>query len=163
MLKKRIIPLLLLKNGRMVKGKRFKDYIDTGNPSSTVKIYTSQYADELMFIDIEATLSSRKALIETIKDGKKFIDAILSWRGIKSVEDIREILASGADKVLINSAACESPNFIEEAVKVFGSQAIIAGIDYKFDSKSNEDKVWIKCGTKITSENPIELSKNIDH
>ena len=70
MLKKRIIPVLLLKNGRMVKGKKFKDYIDTGNPSSTVKIYTSQYADELMFLDIDATLRSRKALIETIKEQK---------------------------------------------------------------------------------------------
>ncbi len=160
MLKKRIIPVLLLKNGRMVKGKKFKDYIDTGNPSSTVKIYTSQYADELMFLDIDATLRSRKALIETIKDAAK--NSLMPFSvggGIKSVEDIREILASGADKVLINSAACESPNLIEEAVKVFGSQAIIAGIDYKFDSLSNEDKVWIKCGTKITNENPIELSK----
>ena len=67
MLKKRIIPVLLLKDGRMVKGKKFKDYIDTGNPISQVKIYTSQYTDELMFIDIQATINSRKTLLNITK------------------------------------------------------------------------------------------------
>ena len=71
MLKKRIIPVLLLKDGRMVKGKEFKNYIDTGNPATAVKIYTSQYADELMFVDIQASLESRKMLIEIVSNAAK--------------------------------------------------------------------------------------------
>ena len=71
MLKKRIIPVLLLKNGRMVKGKNFKNFIDTGSPNSAVKIYTSQYADEFMFIDINASIESRNTLIEIISNASK--------------------------------------------------------------------------------------------
>ena len=162
MLKKRIIPVLLLKNNRMVKGKQFQNHIDTGNPSSTVKIYTSQYADELMFIDIEATLGSRKALIETIKNSAKYsLMPFTVGGGIKTIEDIRELLISGADKVLITSSACENPDFISKAVKVFGSQAIVAGIDYKFNKEIKKNFVWTKCGTIKTNIDPVELSKKL--
>ena len=129
MLKKRIIPVLLLKDGRMVKGKEFKNYIDTGNPTTAVKIYTSQYADELMFIDIQASLESRRMLIEIVSNAAK--NAFMPFTvggGIKTIDHIREILAAGADKVLITTAAYENHDFILKAVKNFGSQAIVGGI-----------------------------------
>ena len=142
MLKKRIIPVLLLKDGRMVKGKKFKDYIDTGNPISQVKIYTSQYTDELMFVDIQATVNSRKALLNIISNSAKESQMPFSvGGGIKSLSDIREILAAGADKVLINTSAFENYDFIKQAVKKFGSQAIILGIDYKYDNEIDQNIV----------------------
>ena len=158
MLKKRVIPVLLLNNGRMVKGKQFQNFIDTGNPSTAVKIYTSQYADELMFIDIKASLESRKALIDIISNAAR--DALMPLTvggGIKTIEQIREILAIGADKVLITTSAYENSNFILEAVKYFGSQAIIGGIDYKLD-KDERNYVWTHCGTKKTKISPLEFS-----
>ena len=161
MLKKRIIPVLLLKNGRMVKGKNFKNFIDTGSPNSAVKIYTSQYADELMFIDINASNESRNTLIEIISNASK--NAFMPFTvggGIKSEEDVRQILASGADKVLITTSALYDKKLIQKSVKKFGSQAIIAGIDYKFDEKQNKNLVWTHCGNKKTNLSPLELAKN---
>ena len=160
MLKKRIIPVLLLKNGRMVKGKNFKNFIDTGDPNSAVKIYTSQYADELMFIDINASIESRKTLIEITSNAAK--DAFMPFTvggGIKSEEDIRQILANGADKVLITTAALYDKNLIQKSVKKFGSQAIITGIDYKFDQEQKKNFVWTHCGNKKTNLSPLDLAK----
>ena len=160
MLKKRIIPVLLLKDGRMVKGKKFKDYIDTGNPISQVKIYTSQYTDELMFIDIQATINSRKTLLNIITNSARESQMPFSvGGGIKSISDIREILAAGADKVLINTSAFENYDFIKQAVKKFGSQAIILGIDYKYNNEINQNRVWTHSGTTQTEAEPFELSK----
>ena len=160
MLKKRIIPVLLLKDSRMVKGVNFKDYRDTGNPVSQVKIYTSQYTDELIFIDIQATLDSRESLIKIIKDSAKESQMPFAvGGGIKSLSDIREILSAGADKVLINSAAFENYDFISEAVSKFGSQAIVLGIDYKLDSASSKNVVWTHCGTKKTNIEPLKLAQ----
>ena len=160
MLKKRIIPVLLLQDGRMVKGKKFKDYIDTGNPISQVEIYTSQYTDELMFVDIQATVNSRKTLLNIISNSAKESQMPFSvGGGIKSLSDIREILAAGADKVLINTSAFENYDFIKQAVKKFGSQAIILGIDYKYDNEINQNIVWTHSGTKQTEAEPFELSQ----
>ena len=160
MLKKRIIPVLLLKDGRMVKGKKFKNYIDTGNPISQVKIYTSQYTDELMFIDIEATINSRKTLLKIITNSARESQMPFSvGGGIKSISDIREILAAGADKVLINTSAFENYDFIKQAVKKFGSQAIILGIDYKYNTDINQNRVWTHSGTIQTRAEPFKLSQ----
>ena len=160
MLKKRIIPVLLLKNGRMVKGKNFQNFIDTGNPNTAVKIYTSQYADELMFIDITANSETRKTLIEIISNAAK--DALMPFTvggGIKSEEDVRQILANGADKVLITTEALYNNSLITESAKKFGSQAIITGIDYKFDQEKKNFFVWTHSGKKKTNLSPLELAK----
>ena len=134
MLKKRIIPLLLLKNGRMVKGKKFSNFIDTGNPDTAVKIYSSQDADELMFLDIVASLESRNILLETIsKAAKECAMPFSVGGGIKTIEDVRSILFAGADKIVITSSIMDNPKIIEDIAKNFGSQCIIAGIDYKSD------------------------------
>ena len=122
MIKKRVIPLLLLKDGRMVKGKQFSNYRDTGNPITAVKIYTAQDTDELMFLDIQATIKSRSALINVIRDaGKECLMPFSVGGGIKNIREVREILAAGADKVVITTAAIENPKLIEDVSKIFGS------------------------------------------
>ncbi len=132
MLKKRIIPVLLLKNGRMVKGKQFLNFRDTGDPVSQAKIYNAHDTDELIFLDIEATLLKRSGIIDLIKEVSKECFMPLSvGGGISSIEDIRNTISAGADKVIINSAAINNNKFISEASKQFGKQAIIISIDVK--------------------------------
>ena len=134
-LKKRIIPVLLLKNGRMVKGKKFTDYRDTGDPVSQAKIYNSHNTDELIFLDIEATSQNRSSIIDLIKEISKECFMPLSvGGGIASIKDIRETISAGADKVIINSAAVNNKSFITHASKQFGKQAIIISIDVKIEN-----------------------------
>ena len=161
MLKKRIIPVLLLKNGRMVKGKNFKNFINTGNPNTTVKIYSSQYADEIMFIDINSTAESKKALIEIVLNAAKnaFMPLTVGG-GIKNDDDIKQLFINGADKVLITTSALYDKQLIQRSVKKFGSQAIVAGIDYKFDLEKKRNYVWTHCGSKKTNLSPLELAKS---
>lgn len=159
MLKKRIIPVLLLSGNRTVKGKNFKDYIDTGNPITQVKIYSSQHTDEIIFIDIDASSKSKKTLKDTIRIASKESHMpFTAGGGIKKLDDIYEILAEGADKVIINTAAYYDRKLVVDAVKAFGSQAIILGIDYKFDKKDNNNYVWTHSGLKKTKINPIKLA-----
>ena len=163
MLKKRIIPLLLLKNGRMVKGKKFSNFIDTGNPETAVKIYSSQDADELMFLDIVASLESRNILLETISNAAKQCTMPFSvGGGIKTIEDVRSILFAGADKIVITSSIMDNPKIIEDIAKNFGSQCIIAGIDYKSDLNTKKKIVYQNCGTKMTNQNPVDYAKKLE-
>ena len=163
MLKKRIIPLLLLKNGRMVKGKKFSNFIDTGNPETAVKIYSSQDADELMFLDIVASIESRNILLETVSKAAKQCTMPFSvGGGIKTIEDVRSILFAGADKIVITSSIMDNPKIIEDIAKNFGSQCIIAGIDYKSDLNTKKKIVYQNCGTKMTNQNPVDYAKNLE-
>ncbi len=130
MLKTRLIPLLLLQSGRMVKGKRFRDFRDTGDPVSAARIYNAQNADELMFIDIDAGSLDRSPLRQTIeKVAQECFMPLTVGGGVKTVEMIRQLVRSGADKVLINSAALDDPELIRRAVDTFGRQCIVVGID----------------------------------
>lgn len=159
MLKKRIIPIILLSGKRTVKGKNFKNYIDTGNPISQVKVYSSQHADEIIFIDIDASSKSKKTLKDVIRTASKESHMpFTAGGGIKKLNDIYEILAEGADKVVINTAAYHDRKLVIDAVKSFGSQAITLGIDYKFDEKDNKNYVWTHSGLKKTNIDPIELA-----
>lgn len=159
MLKKRIIPVLLLSGTRTVKGKNFKDYIDTGNPITQVKIYSSQHTDEIIFIDIDASSKSKQTLKNTIRVASKESHMpFTAGGGIKKLDDIYEILAEGADKVIINTAAYYDRKLIIDAVKTFGSQAIILGIDYKLDKKDNKYYVWTHSGLKKTKIDPLKLA-----
>ena len=163
MLKKRIIPLLLLKNGRMVKGKNFLNFIDTGNPDTAVKVYSSQDSDELMFLDIVASVESKNILIETIRNVAKQCTMPFSvGGGIKKLEDVREILYAGADKIVITSSIMENPKIIDDIAKNFGSQCIVAGIDYKIDLDTKKKIVYKNCGTKITNQNPVDYAKKLE-
>lgn len=159
MLKKRTIPIILLKQNKTVKGINFKDYKYTGNPITQVKIYSSQYTDEIIFIDIEASMNSKETLKDIIRESSRQSHMpFTAGGGIKNLEDIREILASGADKVIINTAAFYDRKFVIDAVKKFGSQAIILGIDYKLDKKDNKNYVWTHSGTKKSLTDPFKLA-----
>ena len=96
MLKKRVIPMLLLRNGRMVKGVNFDNYRDTGNPATAVRIYTSQDTDELIFLDIDASLNSRTALVDIVRESaKECFMPLAAGGGISSVDDVRQLLLAG--------------------------------------------------------------------
>lgn len=150
MLKTRIIPVLLLKNGRMVKGKKFTDFRDTGDPISAAKVYNNQDADELVFIDIEASNNNdynRKKLYELIsKVSEECFMPLTVGGGVNSVDDIRELLKSGADKVLINTSSVNNYDFISQASNVFGVQCIVACIDVKKEDALY--RIYTNCATK---------------
>lgn len=132
MLKKRIIPILLLQNGRMVKGVNFKDYRDTGDPISCIKIYNTQYPDELVFININKNRFKSKELFKILSIASKncFIPLTVGG-GIDSLKKIEELLNSGADKVILNTINFKNKDLIKNSSKVFGSQCIVVGIDIK--------------------------------
>jgi cyclase len=132
MLKQRLIPTLLLREQRMVKGVKFDNYRDTGDPISTARIYNAQYVDELVIVDIDATnegRSFRKEVIEII--AKECFMPLTIGGGINSLETIRDIVLLGADKVLINSAAYNNEELIRQGSEMFGKQCIVVGIDVK--------------------------------
>ncbi|MEE9157018.1 MAG: imidazole glycerol phosphate synthase subunit HisF [Gammaproteobacteria bacterium] len=131
-LAKRIIPCLDVDAGRVVKGVRFVDIRDAGDPVEVAKRYDEQGADELAFLDITASSEERETLVHVVEAvaSQVFIPLTVGG-GIRTVEDIRGLLNAGADKVSINTAAVENPGFIAEAAKRFGSQCIVVAIDAK--------------------------------
>lgn len=147
MLKKRIIPVLLLKNGRMVKGKQFSSYRDTGDPVSQAKIYNAHNTDELVFLDIDATTKHTKTLVEIIKNVSKECFMPLSvGGGISSVDTASELINAGADKVIINSAAMNNKELITKLSKKFGKQAVVVSIDLK--KENGEYIIYTHSGVK---------------
>ena len=157
MLKKRLIPVMLLRGDRLVKGVQFDNYRDTGNPVYASKVYNSQYVDELIIIDIDATNESRKLNKKIIIEvAKECFMPLTIGGGVNSVSDIRDLLLIGADKVVINSAAYDNPNLIKEASYIYGSQCVVVGIDVK---KENEEYVLYRNSGKIKCE--ISLTKHI--
>ena len=161
MLKIRLIPVLLLKNGRMVKPKQFgaSGERDVGFPTTTANIYNSQDADELIFLDINATNESRSFLTNTlIEVAKKCFIPLTVGGGIKTLQDIDILLKNGADKISINSAAIENPNLILECSKKFGSQCIVISIDVK-KNQSNQYEVFSHRGTIPTGLDPVAWAK----
>lgn len=161
MLKKRLIPILLLKDGRMVKTIKFDKMRDVGNPVSTAKIYDAQIADELVFLDINATLEGREAIKNTIdRVTKECFMPFAVGGGVKTLKDIQELLKVGADKVVINSAAVETPQLIKNAIEKFGTSNIVVSIDYKINEKG-ENEVYTHGGTKPSGKDPVEWAKEI--
>ena len=155
MLKKRVIPVLLLREGRMVKGVQFANYRDTGNPRTAVRIYSAQDADELVFLDIQGSLASRNALVAVVRDAaQECFVPLAAGGGIEDVEDVRELLAVGADKVVVTTAAVTRPGLVARIADRFGVQCVIAGIDYR--SGSEGARVWIRSGTEATPLDPLE-------
>lgn len=168
MLKTRLIPVLLLKNGRMVKTKNFSSLRDVGDPVTSARIYNHQTVDELVFLDISETTDDKKILFEIINKvaGECFMPLAVGG-GIKSIEDIRRLLEAGADKVLINTAAVETPEIIREAANIFGSSTIVVSIDAKkidsHDGRNNQKyEVYIKNGKCPTGLDPIKWAKKAE-
>jgi cyclase len=161
MLKKRVIPVLLLKNKRMVKGKKFKNYIDTGDPVSCLRIYNAQYVDELIFININKNrfYSNELFSILTIASKNCFIPLTVGG-GINSLKKIQKLLDAGADKVVINSKNYPNTSLLSKAAKTFGSQAIIAGIDIK--KVNNKYFIYSELGKKLQNINLFTHIKNCE-
>jgi cyclase len=132
MLTKRIIPCLDVKDGRVVKGVRFLNLRDAGDPVELAALYQAEGADELVFLDITASPDRRKTVVDMVsKVAEQVSIPFAVGGGIRTTEDIRLVLESGADKVGINTAAVENPNLIAEAAARFGSQCIVVAIDGK--------------------------------
>jgi len=129
---KRVIPCLDIKDGRVVKGIRFENLRDAGDPADTAAAYTKAGADEVVFLDITASADSRETKLEWVRQvaAKLFIPFTVGG-GIRTVEDFRMILREGADKISVNSAAIMNPSLISEAADKFGSQCVVAAIDAK--------------------------------
>lgn len=160
MLKKRVIPVLLLKDGRMVKGVRFADYRDTGNPATAVRIYSAQDADELVFLDIEASAGSRKALLDIIRlAAKECHMPLAAGGGIESADEVRELLLAGADKIVVTTAAVTKPGLISELAERFGGQCVVAGIDVKQSPEG--PRVWIRSGRDATPLDPVAHARDL--
>ncbi|MCD4722143.1 MAG: imidazole glycerol phosphate synthase cyclase subunit [Desulfobacula sp.] len=162
MLKKRIIPKFLLKEGRLIKGVKFHDnHRESGNPVSTAKVYDSYGVDELVFLDILASVESRKTMLEVIKSVSEEVFMPLTvGGGVKSLNDARDLLFVGADKISINTAAVEKPYFIKEAAKYYGDQCIVGSVDYK-EIAPNTFRVFTHGGNKKTELDPIEWSMQL--
>ena len=139
MLTKRIIPCLDIKDGRTVKGTNFVDLRDAGDPVELGKLYAEQGADELVFLDITATVEKRKTLSELVNRISHQINIPFTvGGGISSVEDVSLLLQNGADKISVNTAAFKRPSLIEELAKQFGSQCVVLAIDTRLE----EDGEW---------------------
>ena len=139
MLAKRIIPCLDVNNGRTVKGVNFINIIDAGDPVELAMYYSAEGADELVFLDITATIEKRKTLVELVKKVAAHINIPFTvGGGIASVENAFELLQNGADKISINSAAFKNPGLINIMAKEFGSQCVVLAID----TKKEQDENW---------------------
>ena len=130
MLAKRIIPCLDVKNSRVVKGTKFKNLKDAGNPVKLAKFYYEQGADELVLLDITATLESRKTMLNVVeKVAEQIFIPLTVGGGIRNIKDIADVLHAGADKVAINTAAVKNPQLIAKAAEKFGSQCVVIAVD----------------------------------
>ncbi|MBZ4642607.1 MAG: imidazole glycerol-phosphate synthase subunit HisF [Deferribacteres bacterium] len=132
MLTKRIIPCLDVKNGRVVKGTKFLDLKDAGDPVQVAEEYNRQKADELTFLDITASHENRGIILDIVAEtAKKIFMPLTVGGGVRTIEDIRNLLNAGADKVSINTAAVNNPEFVKQAARKFGTQCIVVAIDAK--------------------------------
>ena len=141
MLTKRIIPCLDVKDGRVVKGVNFVNLRDAGDPVENAKFYDEEGADELVFLDITASHEKRKTILKIVRDVAESVFLPFTvGGGIGSIEDIRNLLNAGCDKVSINTAAVRDPEFVKRAAKRFGSQCIVVAIDARRKTKDERRK-----------------------
>lgn len=159
MLTKRIIPCLDIKNGKVVKGVNFVGLKDVGDPIELAKRYDQQCSDEVVFLDITASYEQRDIIKDLIERGAKELSIPLAvGGGIRTIDDFRMILASGADKVSVNSAAIANPDLIKEAAGEFGVQCVVVAIDAKKRASGGYD-VYVKGGRENTGIDLIEWVK----
>ena len=162
MLKKRIIPCLDIKNGRVVKGINFVNLVDAGDPSEQAKIYNDNGADEICFLDISASHENRNIILEVVKKTtEKCFVPLTVGGGIRNLEDISNLLLAGADKVSINTAAVHNENLIKDSAEKFGSQCIVVAIDAK---KINDNKweVFTHGGRNPTGKDVFEFVDQVE-
>jgi len=159
-LTRRFIPCLDVRDGRVVKGVRFRDLRDAGDPAELAARYEADGADELVFLDVSATLEGRRALLAAVERtaARVFIPLTVGG-GIRSPDDIRRLLESGADKVSINTAAVETPELVAEAAARFGSQCVVVAIDAALapgmPCALGRWQVWTRAGTRATGRDAL--------
>jgi cyclase len=160
MLTKRIIPCLDIKDGRTVKGVNFVALRDAGDPVEQAAIYASQGADELVFLDISATLEKRKTLVELVRKVASQINIPFTvGGGISSIEDVSALLSAGADKISINSSAVKDPDLVNRLSLEFGSQCVVVAIDTR--NVNGTHLVHTHGGTKPTELKTLEWAKEV--
>ncbi|MCQ9206390.1 MAG: imidazole glycerol phosphate synthase subunit HisF [Omnitrophica bacterium] len=158
MLAKRIIPCLDVKEGRVVKGINFVNLRDAGDPVENAKFYNDEGADELVFLDITASVENRKTMLDVVRRvAEKVFMPFTVGGGVSSLDDIRNLLNAGCDKVSINTQAVKRPDLISEASDKFGAQCIVVAIDAKRDADRWE--VYVNGGRNATGQDAIEWAK----
>ena len=151
MLTKRIIPCLDVKDGRVVKGVSFVNLRDAGDPVEVATVYDREGADELCFLDITASHENRKTILDVVeRTAARVFMPVTVGGGVRKLDDIRNLLNAGADKVSINTAAVERPEFVKEAAERFGTQCIVVAIDAKRSTLSHHWEVFTHGGRKAT-------------
>lgn len=159
MFRPRVIPILLLKNKGLVKSIKFKDYTYIGDPMNAVKIFNDKRADELVFLDITAIVENRLIPLDFVeKVGDEANMPFAVGGGIKSIQDIRQVLKAGAEKVVINTHAIENPTFIQEAADIFGSSTIVVSMDVK-KNLFGKEQIFTLNGKKSTGYDPVSFAK----
>ena len=164
MLAKRIIPCLDVDRGRVVKGTNFVNLRDAGDPVQVAARYEQEGADELVFLDITASHEGRDIMLDVVqRTAEQIFMPLTVGGGIRTIEDIRSLLNAGSDKVSINSAACQNPEFVRDAAKRFGSQCIVVNIDPKRVTKDGSEvwEVHINGGRKPTGLEAVAWAKEV--
>ena len=166
MLAKRIIPCLDVKDGRVVKGINFVNLRDAGDPVEQARVYDEQGADELVFLDITASYERRKPIIDVIRaTAEQVFIPLTVGGGIRDLDDIRELLKAGADKVSINTAAVRRPQLVKEAAQEFGSQCIVVAIDAKRTASNIRRMSWevyVEGGRTPTGIDAVEWARQVE-
>ena len=161
MLKMRVIPCLDVKDGRVVKGVNFVNLVDAGDPVEHAKLYDAAGADELTFLDITASQENRDTLYDVVaKTAEACFMPLTVGGGVRKIEDIRKLLLSGADKVSINTAAVNNPDFVKEAAQKFGDQCIVVSIDAK-ETALGRYEIFTHGGRNPTGIDAVEFAKRM--
>jgi cyclase len=161
MLTKRIIPCLDIKNGRTVKGINFVSLVDAGDPVEQAAVYSAAGADELVFLDITATLENRKTLVDLVRQVASKINIPFTvGGGISSVAHVSDLLNAGADKVSVNSAAVREPELVDRLAATFGSQCIVVAIDSR--NMDGQDLVHTHGGSRPTKLNTLSWAQEVE-
>ncbi len=162
MLKARVIPCLDVKDGRVVKGVNFVDLRDAGDPVEAAKAYDTAGADELCFLDIAATHEGRGTMLDVVtRTAECCFMPLTVGGGVRSLDDIRNLLLAGADKVSINSAAVANPEFVKQAAEKFGSQCIVVSIDGK-QTAPGKFEIFTHGGRKETGIDAVAFAKQVN-
>ncbi len=162
MLSKRVIPCLDVDRGKVVKGVKFVNIKDAGNPVELASLYDREGADEIVFLDITASHEERKTIIDVAaRTAEKVFIPFTVGGGVRTLQDIRNLLKTGCDKVSINTAAVQNPRFIQEAAEKFGSQCIVVAIDAK-RSGNQKWEVYTHGGRRATGIEAVEWAKKVE-
>ncbi len=161
MWKRRLIPILLLKEGRLIKTREFGNPRDVGSPTTQAKIYDAQFADELVFLDIAATNEGRKTFTDILRRvAEECFMPLAAGGGVRTIEDATDLLRHGADKVVVNSAAVERPALVTEIAERYGRSTITVSLDFKKEGDSW--KVYTHGGTKATGRDLLDVAKEME-